>query len=129
LKINKMNHQISAVEWRTTDNTLRIKMQDGREATADAYGFMKWIAYKYEGWLFEPRIGTVVIAYGKTCRVYTPNTVRMHLGDESFFAHLAEWLNQCEAEEVEEAADDSEETMQDAADDAWREMRRQQGIL
>lgn len=125
-----MKHdEISAVEWRITDNTLQIQMQDGREITASAYALMQTIACKYE-WLFEPRVGTIVIPSGSTCSVCTPNAIRHHLGQELFFAHIAEWLNNCSTEQVEETADDGEEeTMQETADDAWREWRRQQDIL
>jgi hypothetical protein len=87
---------------------------------------MEWMAHKYEGWLFEPHVGTVVIPFGKRAKVCTPKALHTDiLGEPAFFERISEWLDELDAEFVEEEAED----LQDAADDAWRAWRKEQGIL
>jgi len=101
-----MKNEIDAVEWRTKDNSLQIKMQDGREVTADAYVFMQFLTNQYANWLFDPRVGTIVTPRGKVCYTHTPNGVKRLIGEKQYFLHLAEWLEQAEIKQVEETADD-----------------------
>jgi hypothetical protein len=107
-----------AAFWDAPQSSIEVQLAGGEALSLDAFEFARWLCRWSGCWLFDPDLGRVVAPRrGSECKIHTLGTLRGLYGDELFLHWVEQYVNE------------DSESLQETADDAWREMRRLQGIL